>query len=32
MKVRVPADEEGVFLKPEMRVTVWFYRDEKPAD
>lgn len=32
VKVRVPADEEGVFLKPEMRVTVWFYRDEKPAD
>ena len=32
VKVRVPADEEGVFLKPEMRVTVWFYRDEKPAE
>lgn len=27
VKVRVPADEEGVFLKPEMRVTVWFYGD-----
>ena len=25
VKVRVPAEEEGVFLKPEMRVTVWFY-------
>ncbi len=32
VKVRVPADEEGVFLKPEMRVTVWFYGDEKPAE
>lgn len=32
VKVRVPADEEGVFLKPEMRVTVWFYGDEKTAD
>lgn len=32
VKVRVPADEEGVFLKPEMRVTVWFYSDEKPAE
>lgn len=32
VKVRVPADEEGVFLKPEMRVTVWFYGDERPAE
>ncbi len=39
VKVRVPANEEGVFLKPEMRVTVWFYGDaverkahELPAD
>lgn len=32
VKVLVPADEEGVFLKPEMRVTVWFYGDEKPAE
>ncbi len=32
VKVRVPAAEEGVFLKPEMRVTVWFYGDEKPAE
>ena len=32
VKVRVPADEEGVFLKPEMRVTVWFYGDSKPAE
>lgn len=32
VKVRVPAEEEGVFLKPEMRVTVWFYGDEKPAE
>lgn len=32
VKVRVPADEEGVFLKPEMRVTVWFYGDEKTAE
>jgi hypothetical protein len=28
IKVQVPADEEGVFLKPEMRVTVWFYGDK----
>ncbi len=28
VKVRVPAEEEGVFLKPEMRVTVWFYGGE----
>lgn len=32
VKVRVPSEEEGVFLKPEMRVTVWFYSDEKPAE
>lgn len=32
VKVIVPADEEGVFLKPEMHVTVWFYGDEKPAE
>ena len=32
VKVRVPTEEEGVFLKPEMRVTVWFYGDEKPAE
>lgn len=31
VKVRVPADEEGVFLKPEMRVTVWFYGDSEPT-
>ena len=28
VKVRVPAEEEGIFLKPEMRVTVWFYGGE----
>ena len=28
VKVQVPAAEEGVFLKPEMRVTVWFYGDK----
>lgn len=32
VKVRVPSEEEGVFLKPEMRVTVWFYSDEKPSE
>lgn len=32
VKVLVPADEEGVFLKPEMRVTVWFYGDEMPTE
>ncbi len=28
VKVQVPAAEEGIFLKPEMRVTVWFYGDK----
>jgi hypothetical protein len=30
VKVKVPADEEGVYLKPEMGAVVSFYAQEKP--
>lgn len=32
VKVKVPADEEGVFLKPEMSAVVTFYEGEPPAE
>lgn len=31
VKVRVPADEEGVFLKPEMSAVVTFLNEDAPA-
>ena len=32
VKVKVPADEEGVYLKPEMSAVVTFYEGEPPAE
>lgn len=31
VKLQVPADEEGVYLKPEMGAVVTFYSDDKPT-
>lgn len=32
VKVKVPADEEGIYLKPEMSAVVTFYEGEPPAE
>lgn len=32
VKVKVPADEEGVYLKPEMSAVVTFYEGEPPTE
>ena len=32
VKVKIPADEEGVYLKPDMSAVVTFYVGEPPTD
>jgi HlyD family secretion protein len=32
VKVKVPADEEGIYLKPEMSAVVTFYEGDPPAE